>query len=422
VFPADLFSDPENSQAVIIGNLMDRSVANHVARERSVQLAADQINSVGGLSREPPRPVGVVFCTIEDDSEENRFDGLERQEAAIASARFLAEDLEVPAIVGPAGSGDTEAVFTQLRQTGTVVISPSATSPALTELEPDASSGNPGRLWRTPPPDSLQGRTIAEDMEARGVENVAVIAAEGAYGTGLATVFQSAFGGTSELLVFSEASQIPNRAVMAGTMSEVDEVLFISSQADENAAFLNSAATEAGFEGKGIFLPDAGANVSVLDSADPSVFPQIRGTRPQAPGGTVFSTFRASYRSEFDEDVTQFTFTAHAYDAAWLAFLGSAWAVFQEDELWPTGEGVALGIRHVAVGSEGADITFQVDSWNAALTNLRGGEDIDVIGASGNLDYDPVTEETSAPIEVWVIDDDQQITPVDVGQSRSDAL
>ena len=39
-------------------------------------------------------------------------------------------------------------------------MSPSATSPALTELEPAASDETPGLLWRTVPPDSLQGRVI----------------------------------------------------------------------------------------------------------------------------------------------------------------------------------------------------------------------------------------------------------------------
>jgi hypothetical protein len=34
---------------------------------------------------------------------------------------------------------------------------------------------------------------------------------------------------------------------------------------------------------------------------------------------------------------------------------------------------------------------------------LELGQDINVRGASGELDYDPETEETSGPIEIWGI-------------------
>ena len=41
-------------------------------------------------------------------------------------------------------------------------------------------------------------------------------------------------------------------------------------------------------------------------------------------------------------------------------------------------------------------------SWRRSA-DVAAGKSIDVKGSSGTLDYDPVTEETTAPMDVWVI-------------------
>lgn len=54
--------------------------------------------------------------------------------------------------------------------------------------------------------------------------------------------------------------------------------------------------------------------------------------------------------------------------------------------------------------SSGIRIELRGGEWNKGLRELREGRSIDVSGASGELNYDPITEETTSNIEIWKID------------------
>ena len=47
------------------------------------------------------------------------------------------------------------------------------------------------------------------------------------------------------------------------------------------------------------------------------------------------------------------------------------------------------------------------DSWNTVKREFKAGHGINITGASGELDFDPETEETSAPVIFWKINDAQ---------------
>lgn len=412
-FPADLFSDVEKHRdTIVFGTLLDQKNETHRARQNSIQLAIQQIDIEGGVDG---RQFGLVFCSIEPglgDNAETTLDG------ALAAASYLTDTLEVPALLGPAGSSDVSAVFQAVRDRGTFVISPSATSPALTEIDEVAPTDErPGLLWRTAPPDSLQGQTIALDMTARGITSVAVIAQSGAYGEGLRDEFQKAFSQTPELRVFSNVNQL-SEAITAVGSGSAQEVLFIASAQDDVVTFLNAAATNAGFASKSIFLTDSAATQDTLDRGAAALFPRIRGTRPRPldTSDTVTSTFVASYAAEYGSDVQPFSFTAHAYDMTWMTALGASWALLQEGAL--TGVNIAKGLRHV---SSGEALALIPSAWGAALQRFRSGESIDIRGASGRLDYEPTTEETSGPIDVWTIDTSAS-PPRIVAESQSQPL
>lgn len=406
-FPRDLFANREDyADAVVFGNLMDESLATHRARELSAQLAIKQANEAGGLEL---RKFGVVFCTIQEDDE---LDFDDRPTAAVHSAEYLIDTLGVPAIIGPAASDDVQLVFQSLRDRGVVFISPSATSPALTTLDPaEVDDADPGLLWRTAPPDSLQGAAIAYDMRAPGagraapVDNVAVIHHTGAYGEALALVFSEEFirlGGTPTSFAFTTESEMSD-AIGNAAIGEFDEVLFVSSQTLDAIAFLDAAADLSGFDGVGLFLTDAAANPDLLMQATPTRFGQVRGTR-QAPRDEttdlVYASFIAAYSAEYGEDVKKFSFTANAFDAAWMLVYGAGWALLQDGEI--TGRNIARGLRRL---SDGPVIETRPTTWNQVLQAFGRGESVDISGASGDLDYDPVTEETTGEIETWRIED-----------------
>lgn len=412
-FPEDLFQNPDRyGDPIIIGNLMDRSLTTHQARENAAELALQQVNEQGGVDG---RLFASVFCTIEVN---NDFDTFNRQEAAVASAQYLVDSIGVPAIVGPAASGDTQAVFTAIVDEDVLVISPSATSPALSTLEiPPFTDDQPGRLWRTAPPDSLQGQAIANDMTAPGfgrsgpVSNVAVIHEAGAYGEGLLSVFQLVFPGSVTIYPYSTPSGMSESIAEAGNTS-VEEVVFISSQSDDAISFLDAASLP-GYNGKQIFLTDAAANSDVLTQADSTRFPQVRGSRP-APldpaSDFVYASFLSAYLARYGDDATQYSFVAHAYDAGWLVALGAAWAVLNEGGV--TGTNIAKGLRKIS-DPTGLRLEIRPSNWPSAVQNFANGLPIDLEGASGLLDYDATNEETTANIEIWRIQSGQ-ISGVDL--------
>ena len=395
-FPADLFSDVEKHRnTIVLGTLFDLQNETHLARQNSIQLAVKQINLEGGIDG---RQFGLVFCSIEPglgDAAETTLDG------ALAAASYLTQTLEVPALLGPAGSGDVSGVFQAVRPSNTFLISPSATSPALTAIdEVDPSDERPGLLWRTAPPDSLQGQTIAADMTARGITRVAVISQSGAYGEGLRNVFQASFPITPDLRVFSNVNQL-SEAITAVGSGDAEEVLFIASAQDDVVTFLNAAATNAGFAAKSIFLTDSAATQDTIERGAAALFPRIRGTRPRPldTSDAVNSTFVASYAAEYGSDVQPFSFTSHAYDMTWMTALGASWALLREGEL--TGLNIAKGLRHLSTSQE---LSLIPSAWGAALQRFRNGESINIRGASGSLDYGADNEETTGPIDVWTID------------------
>ena len=73
------------------------------------------------------------------------------------------------------------------------------------------------------------------------------------------------------------------------------------------------------------------------------------------------------------------------------------------DEDGICGLGAARGLRHVSSG-ESQDV--KAVSWNTIKASLSAGQAVNLEGASGHLDFDPETEETTGPVDVWVVNGD----------------
>jgi len=103
--------------------------------------------------------------------------------AAQAAATQLVSD-GVAAIMGADCSGVTGAIATNVAvPNGVVMISPSATSPGLTDLD------DKGLFFRTAPSDARGGQILADITKDRGVKSVAVTYTNNDYGKGLADVY-----------------------------------------------------------------------------------------------------------------------------------------------------------------------------------------------------------------------------------------
>ena len=114
--------------------------------------------------------------------------------AATATVERLVTADQVDGIVGGMCSGETTASLQNVAMpNGMVMISPSATSPALSTLEDN------GLFFRTSPSDARQGVVMSEIIMERGFNTVAVTYTNNDYGKGLADAIDKADTGAVAL-------------------------------------------------------------------------------------------------------------------------------------------------------------------------------------------------------------------------------
>ena len=390
------------ANAVPVATIVNRSLEGQEARALSVELALSDARAVGIEGR----TFSLLVCTNEPDFEG---DGVGRGDATAALGAYL-EELGVVAIVGPPSSSDVQRIVPAT--SAPLLISPSATSNALTDLDPvPASDMMPGRFWRTAAPDTQQGIRIAEDLIARAVPSLALVHADDAYGRGLRDVVQNVLRERGASLIVTEHSFAEgDDASFGDAVADADaeapaETLFISSDVDVVSAFVTSAATLPRLSMASFFLTDSAGNEDFARSiqqneAARTTCGRIRGTRPQVAEGTVTNSFRSRYQLVFGDDPTVFGFAANSYDAGWLVAVAAGWAIAQEGGDLAAAN-LARGLRRI---SSGTQLDLDRDDFAGILEAFRRGDSVDVVGASGALDYDPATEETAAPTELWVID------------------
>jgi branched-chain amino acid transport system substrate-binding protein len=108
--------------------------------------------------------------------------------AATAAAERLVTSDKVNAIVGADCSGVTGAILQNVaRANGIVMISPSATSPGLSDAEDD------GLFFRTAPSDAREGQVMTDIIMEAGIKSVALTFTNNDYGKGLADSFKAAY-------------------------------------------------------------------------------------------------------------------------------------------------------------------------------------------------------------------------------------
>lgn len=127
-------------------------------------LALREVNAAGGVLGEPVRWV----------------DGDDGTNPAVAKATVASHVQEgVHVIIGAGGSGISRAVLPDVVAAGRILFSPSNTDAGLSEVD------DKGLYFRTAPPDSLQGRALADVMLRDGPRKIAILARKDSYGEGL---------------------------------------------------------------------------------------------------------------------------------------------------------------------------------------------------------------------------------------------
>ncbi len=266
------------------------------------KLAIDQINAAGNFLD------GQTIVAVEGDT------GCIDSSLAVASAERLITSDGVKGIVGGMCSGETGAVLQNAAiPNGVVMISPSATSPALSTVEDN------GLFFRTSPSDARQGQVMADILNDRGISSVAVTYTNNDYGKGLADSFAEAFtqsGGTVTLNSAHEDGKADYSAEVGALASAGGDVLVVVGYIDQGGAGIINAALDSGaFD---TFMYPDGMVSETLEANFGSATEGSFGQHPNAPGDGADRFTEMSKDAGFDSTSA---FSAESYDAAALILL-----------------------------------------------------------------------------------------------------
>ena len=384
-------SKPSDADTILLATLLDSDL--DVDMVDAAVLAVQQ--TLNETAPPVPRKFALVRCTYGSD-ENSQVDNAKR------AARYAIDDLGAAAIIGPGTSRLAEAVFQEVGDRA-LIISPSATSDSLTIIDGlTKSAEEPGLFWRTVAPDAYQGEVIANLVIEAARAKIALVFKQGSYGQGLAeqvTKTLAAQGySLDDVLQWPFTSATGDLTVFIGEVdaSAAEEVIFITDSTDDVVGFLTAASGKPGFATKKILLSDTGYNDAVLGPAASFMDGQIRGVRPSPSEGPVYASYRAAYNVLHKRDPT--AYTPETYDATWLAIYGATWAELRGGGLSP--KAMAQGLHQLSAGEL---VNVDALSWKRVGQFFKEGMGVDLVGASGELNYDDVTEETQGKIEVWEI-------------------
>lgn len=234
--------------------------------------------------------------------------------AATAAADRLITSEGVVGIVGATCSGATTAVLNNVvRPNGIVMISPSATSPALSTIEDD------GLFFRTAPSDARQGQIIGDILMSKGIKSAALTYTNNDYGKGLADSIQAAFekaGGSITAVAAHEDGKADYSAEVATLASAGGDILIVAGYLDQGGKGMIQAALDTGaFET--FMLPDGMVGESLTDNFGADIDGSI-GTNPgtDSPGAKMLADLAGGKGFKGDDP-----YVPEAYDAAAVLLL-----------------------------------------------------------------------------------------------------
>jgi branched-chain amino acid transport system substrate-binding protein len=202
------------------------------AMAAAAEMAMAEVNAAGGILD------GSTLVPVRGDST------CGDASAGTAAAERLVTAEGVKGIVGGDCSGVTGAVLQNVaRPNGMVMISPSATSPALSTAEDD------GLFFRTAPSDAREGQVMAELLQEKGIGSIALTYTNNDYGKGLAEAIATSFtalGGQVTLNAAHEDGKADYSAEVAALASAGGDLLVVAGYLDQGGKGIIQAALDSG--------------------------------------------------------------------------------------------------------------------------------------------------------------------------------
>ena len=233
---------------------------------KSAEMAIDEVNKSGNFMDGSSQLIPVRADSTCVDAA-----------AAQAAAERLITSDKISAIMGADCSGVTTAVLKNVAMpNGVLMISPSATSPALS-TEPDNDL-----FFRTAPSDARQGEVIADLLMEKGFKSAALTHTNNDYGKGLAANIKKNYeekGGIITITASHEDGKGDYSSEVAALAQASGDILIVAGYLDQGGKGIIQASLDADAFSK-FFLPDG----MIGDSLPKSIGPDLNGSIGSVPG------------------------------------------------------------------------------------------------------------------------------------------
>ncbi|MFZ1483356.1 MAG: ABC transporter substrate-binding protein [Paracoccaceae bacterium] len=333
------------------------SLTSHMAA--AAELAMAEVNASGQAAN--------TYASVRGDST-----CVDAAAATAAAERMITAE-GVKGIIGGDCSGVTRAVLTNVAMpNGIVMVSPSATSPALT-ADPDN-----GLFFRTSPSDAREGEVMADILTEKGIKSIALTYSNSDYGKGLAEAISAAFiakGGTVTINAAHDDGKADYSAEVAALAAAGGDLLVVAGYLDQGGKGIIQASLDTGaFSTFG--LPGG----MVGDSLPLAIGPALDGSWGQvaqsdSAGAAVLIEMGKANSPAFDATSP---YSMESYDAAALIMLameasGSTDPNVYKDKIMAIANGPA----------DGSGTKILPGELGKALELIKAGTAIDYDGGSG---------------------------------------
>lgn len=328
---------------------------------KASQLAVEHVNAQGGIldGRKLVAVVGDSACS---------------QQGGTDAATKAVNVEQVVAVVGPYCSGATLAAANSVTiPAGVVMISPSATSPELTNLKDN------DLVFRTAPSDSFQGQALARKLLDDGTQQVAVAYLNNDYGKGFAEAFRDEFeanGGEIAGYSAHEDGKASYRSELAELASQGADTLVLIDYGDGAGMTILRQALENGFFEK--FVGGDGMKTDALiDALGADNLETFTTSAPIGAESEGLEVFNELYMEAGGDQSAVYATTS--YDAAFLLALAIEKAGAADRSK------ISQALREVATAPGEVILPGE---WEKARKLIAEGQDINYQGAAGDHEFD----------------------------------
>jgi ABC-type branched-subunit amino acid transport system substrate-binding protein len=334
-----------------------------------VKVAIDEVNAAGGV-------LGKPVTKVDSDSGDASTDI-----ASQSVDRLLSQ--KVDAIIGAASSGVSLTVIDKITRSGVVQFSPANTSPAFSTYKDN------GLYFRDAPSDILQGRVLSDLMLEDGAQNVAIMALQDPYGTGLeGSIKKPVTGGGGQIVEkVIDDPKSPNFAADVAKIKAKNPDAIALIAFDETKKIIPEMVKQ-GIDMKTVYFVDGNLADYTKD------FPKntLAGAKGTTPGVVASEDFKKKMLAA-DKTLTVFNYGPESYDAVMLIALAA--------EAAKSDAGTDIAKQLQAVSAGGSKCT----TFAACKKLLDAGTDFDYDGISGPIEFDANGDPSEANIGIYQYDE-----------------